>query len=301
MYSRWYSLAVVFLWLLAMSWLVIGKLVPDWTIGEPPDYGRVIEAQKREGVVGWRMACNDEPLGWALSQTVALPNDLAEIESHVHFADLRTLSRKSLLGGALRQLIPGDEAVSVDARTLVRIDSLDKLLDFDTSLWQGNERLIRLRGRVDGGKLHLTFSAGSYFKPVEHSISLPPGALMSDAFSPQSQLPELRVGQTWTVPVANPLLPTQPMEILHAEVIASEPYVWGDETVQVWLVEYRSEPGYAAATDRAPRGRLWVARDGTVLKQEASLLDATLSFTRMSAAETKQMEESVDPKWSQSR
>ncbi len=44
---------------------------------------------------------------------------------------------------------------------------------------------------------------------------------------------------------------------------------------------YRSEPGRGASRAQVPRGTLWVRPDGTVLRQEAILFDAKLTFVRL--------------------
>ena len=89
MYSRWYTAAVVILWLSAMSWLVIEKVLPPLLAGDPPSYRTILEARKRQPPVGWRMALNGRRLGWALCTTGRQPNGLMEVRSRVHFVHLR--------------------------------------------------------------------------------------------------------------------------------------------------------------------------------------------------------------------
>ena len=46
MHSRWYSVAVVLLWLATMGWLVSQKVLPSLVIGEPPDYQAILAVQR---------------------------------------------------------------------------------------------------------------------------------------------------------------------------------------------------------------------------------------------------------------
>jgi len=46
-------------------------------------------------------------------------------------------------------------------------------------------------------------------------------------------------------------------------------------------VVYRSDPGHGLGSDEHPRGRLWVRRDGTVLKQQVMIFNSTMTFVRL--------------------
>jgi hypothetical protein len=76
MYSRWFNFAVMALWLATMSWLVTDKIVPRLLIGEPPRYETIVQARKKNPVVGWKMLLDGRQLGWALSEAKTLENDL---------------------------------------------------------------------------------------------------------------------------------------------------------------------------------------------------------------------------------
>jgi hypothetical protein len=113
-------------------------------------------------------------------------------------------------------------------------------------------------------------------------VYLPQDALVGDALSPQTRLPKLRVGQTWTVPVYSPFRPPRcPLEILQATVERNEGITWNGRKVEAWLVVYSSDPGAGLDSAKTSRGKLWVRHDGTVLKQELMILSSRLSFVRL--------------------
>jgi hypothetical protein len=60
-----------------------------------------------------------------------------------------------------------------------------------------------------------------------------------------------------------------------------EPIAWNGSMYDTWVVVYRSEPGKGASRTQTPRGMLWVRPDGTVLRQEATLLDTKITFIRL--------------------
>jgi hypothetical protein len=130
-----------------------------------------------------------------------------------------------------------------------------------------------------------------------YEVPLPPKSLLSDALSPQTRLPGLHIGQSWSVPIFNPLWPTKsPIEIITATVESSEPLCWSGVVENAWLVVYRHDSGSAKAGQNV-KGRLWVRRDGAVLQQEAMLFDSPVIFVRMADKESAKLIEMIGPRW----
>ncbi len=297
MHSRWYNVAVIVLWLSTMSWLMARKVLPPLLVGEPPGYDRIIEAQRREPLVGWRMALGGRPLGWALSTTSPLPSGSTEICSRVHFdaIPLRDITPDWLhpLFGLLERATP---TLEMDVQSTLTIDALHRLSRFESAVrFDPLDDPIKLRGTIDGSQLKLAVFTGDSWHASE--MHFPHGALLGSAFSPQTQLPGLRAGQTWTVPAYSPLRPRNPVEILQATVEGTEPTDWGGRTEETWLVVYRSDPGVAIGHDARPRGRLWVRRDGTVLKQQVMIFNATMTFVRLPDDQAASLSKAVEGRW----
>ena len=293
MYSRWFNMAVVMLWLVSMTWLVQEKVLPTLREGEPPSYRTIVEAQRKNPVVGWKMSLDGHELGYALSEAKGLEDGLTEIHSRVHFDNLPLEKMLPAWLKAILQLSdykPLDNNLSMDTVGLLTIDPLGRLTDFESTLRiDPLAGTIKLQGTVEGTKLKVTATLSG----VSHSTEayMPPKALVADAFSPQTQLPGLRQGQTWKVPVYSPLRPpSNPMEILEAKVERLDLVKWNGRTEELWLVEYRRDSGFGFGGRAKPQGRLWVRRDGTVLKQQMMIMNSTLTFVRMTdeeAAESK--------------
>ena len=298
MNSNWFNAAVVMLWLATMSWLVKEQFLPPLLIGEPPSYSRLIEAQKHVPV-GWRISLSGRRLGWALSETVLQPTGLTEIRGRVHFD---AVPLETIMPGWMHALSHLTEqpigTLRMDATSLLTIDSLGKLASLDSAVrLDPMSELIHMRGIVEGQQLQLTVSSGSV--SFNRDIDLPEDALFCDALSPQSQLPGLRLYQKWTVPIFSPLHPAKtPLEIIHANVDSREFVFWNGMMQDCWLVVYRSDSGTEAANNQdQPRGRLWVARDGTVLRQQVLLFDAVITFDRLTDAEAKTLAQAAGSYW----
>ncbi len=295
MYSRWVNLAVVLLWLATMGWLVKSKVLPPLLVGDPPSYQTILDPQQREPPVGWRVAMNERTVGWALTTTTVQPDGLVEIGSHVHFDEVPL---EELTPGWLRSLLRWVDKPSLqqamDAKSVLFLDPLGRLTRFESTIGIGAaEDLLSLKGEVVGSQVMLSVRSGEFLYRSE--VRLPARALTGDALQPQTRLPGLRQGQAWTVPVYSPLRPpNSPMEILHAEVEGHDLLLWEDRTERVWLVVYRDDPGAALGGRKETRGRLWVRRDGTVLKQEVSLFGSEITFSRVPQNEVAALEAIAD-------
>ncbi|OHB70676.1 MAG: hypothetical protein A2V70_06150, partial [Planctomycetes bacterium RBG_13_63_9] len=241
MYGRWFNISVVILWLSAMGWLVSQKVLPPLLVGEPPNYRTILAAQQRQPTVAWRMAFNGRQLGWALSTISRLPDEVTEIRSLVHFDELPLAE---MTPGWLRTLLRWTKQPNIklqmDARSTLAIDPLGRLSRFESAVrLDPVDDVVKLYGIVDGSQLRLEVCSGDF--SYHALVHLPSDSLPEDALSPQTQLPGLRAGQTWTVPVYSPLRPpNEPLEILQAKVEGIESLVWDGRSVETWLVVYRS-------------------------------------------------------------
>jgi hypothetical protein len=298
MHGRWFNSGVVLLWLATMSWLVKEKVLPPLLVGEPPNLSKIVKAQELDPPVGWRILCNDRRFGWALSDAKLQPNDLTDIRGRVH---IRALKLTETMSGGLRALCKllgqSIDQLQMDAWSVVTVDPLGGLVEFNSTVQLEPSRdVLSVSGTVEGSQLHLQFRAGG--ASVRTETFLPAHALLSDALSPQTQLPGLRAGQSWSVPVYSPLLPTSgPLEIIYATVEEIEPILWNGETYDTWVVVYRSEPKSETGAHQTPRGKLWVRRDGTVLKQQVLFFDTLISFIRLSDDETIRLTARTGPEW----
>ena len=289
MYSRWYSVAVVLLWLATMTWLITQKVLPALLVGEPPNYRTILEAGRDDLVVGWRMTWDGRPLGWALNTRTPLPQGMTEVQSRIHFTELPLQDlTPDWLHGLLDPKGQLPVELQMDVKSTLVFDSLGQLSRFESSAgFQAMEALIKVRGMIDAGELTLSVRSGDFTYQPE-PIPFAGRSMLSDALSPQTHLPGLREGQTWTVKVYSPLRPPSgpldppPLDILEAEVVETERIHWDGQQVDTWHVVYRVDRGAQTGRDRNPRGEAWVrCGDGTVLKQKATVFNSTLIFVRL--------------------
>jgi hypothetical protein len=290
MYSRFFNIVVFLMWLSTMTWLVTQKVVPSLWVGQPPNYQMIVAAQRPEPV-GWELWINNRQLGWALSTFEIQGQGLKEIHSSVHFDDLPLQELTSGWGRAVFRLIDQPSSkFEMDVKSILTIDSLGKLLRFDSRIQlEPLKNVLRMQGIVDGMQLRVEVRSGDFSYSTE--LPLPQHALLSDSLSPQTQLPNLAIGQTWSVPALSPLRPTSNlMEMLHALVEKKEPIYWNMEIYDAFLVVYHTDPGIGFGSRSPAHGKLWVLDDGTVIKQQTMIFDTVLSFVRMNSSDTARLE-----------
>lgn len=295
MHSRWYEFAVVTLWLATMGWLVTQKVLPTLMVGDPPSTKSMLEARKPDVPLCWRVSWNGRELGWAMSNTLRQPDNSTKIRSVVHFDELPLADMiPDLLKGLIPDLKKVGNQVQMETRNVLLFSAENKLEGFDSAVrFDPIQNAVEVHGVVEGAMLSVGVRAGDF--NYETDMRMPPQAMLSDALSPEVSLPGLHRDQTWSVKVYSPLRPpTSPIEIMQARVERMESLSWGDRRVDVWLVTYSPDSGSLLRRTDRPRSKLWVKRDGTVLKQESSLFDSVMTFVRMPDDEAAKLAATVE-------
>ena len=168
-------------------------------VGQPPSYQAIVDAQKKEPV-GWSLWINDKQLGWALSTVREQDQGPKEIRSYIHFDELPIEQLTSGWSRALFRLIEQPSGkYEMDVQNVLTIDSLGKLLRFDSRIQlQPLRNILRMQGVVDGQQLQVEIRSGNFSYSCD--VSLPQNAMLNDALSPLTRLPDLSIGQSWAVP-----------------------------------------------------------------------------------------------------
>lgn len=286
-----YTPVVIVFWCVTTGWLTAAKILPAWQSGSPPGQQALYATGSSLVPVAWTVSCNDEPIGWALTRTARAANRGLTVDSHLHFDRLPW--DEMLPGWAsllMQKVVPRDDSAAFDARGRLAIDEQGQLRSFSSVVTlPATDQPLVLAGTVAGGTVTISVTAGEMrYETTRH---LPSNLMIGDELSPQATLPGLHEGRRWTVPVSNPLRAGRsPLEILHAEVGGEETIYWEGGLVRAHVVSYREDP----TSDGEPRCRLWVGRDGRVLRQEAALLGARVMFVRRPDEEAARMAAAAD-------
>jgi len=292
MFGRLFTGAVIVLWLASMTWLLGEKVIPPLLGGDPPDYlGELAHVSQESPPDAWRLRWKERTIGFAASELVPRA-DGVDRHSFVEFEELPLDSLLSELIGPLSAVVKPflegarDLRVNLLAATRMRFNSEKRLTGFDTTMDLGDFRdFLKVQGAVAAdGTLSLEAqvmpSSGPRGHTIRQTLKLPPEALLESSLAPRSQLRNLQVGQTWTIPVYRAFPPNSPVQILQAEVEKHDVIIWGTEEVEAFAVTYRADAGSGLHATREPVSREWVRRDGVVLRQEVSFSGLRIVFER---------------------
>ena len=295
-----FNVVVVLFWLATMSWLVIAKIVPPLRVGEPPDYASIIEGTDDETPNCWTIRMDGRTVGWAANKLVRRPEGITELYSRVYLGHLPINElAPSWLSSVLKPVFPNLERLDVDKQSWFVIDPLGRLAEFESRVRLADiPDAIRVQGQVENSKLKLIVKSGdvgaTFYQP------LTPNSPMNDELSPQARMPNLRVGQKWTVPLYSPFRsPHSPMEILQASVESKTTLTWAGEPTAVHLVVYRGDAGSGPSSGQT-RGRMWVRDDGLVLRQEVGVFKSPVQFERLPDDDARQLWQSLPDDWRKS-
>jgi hypothetical protein len=301
-FSRWYIIAVALFWMAAMGWLFQQKLLPPLLVGDPPSYRTILNENRADNLpIQWDVFLNDRRLGSATTRTQRQKENVSEIHSTVDLQELPLREIAPAVFTLISKLLgegsgSSDSKVSIHAESTLQVDPLGHPASFRSTIklrpsddlissrspLAGMNLTLSMRGQVVADQMEIKVKFGDFERQTE--IYLPADALIGDVLSPPNFLPELRVGQTWTVPIYSPFRdPREPMEVLHATVERKELMRWHEELVHTLVVAYRGDPGRGMSGDQTIRAQAWVDLQGQVIKQEVALPTAKLQFIRSAA------------------
>jgi hypothetical protein len=264
---------VVLLWAGTMSWLMVARILPPLFHGEPPAHG----IATRDEPVCWQIEYRDEPIGYAVSQVVPGALGTTEVYSRVL---LEQIGLRELAPQWMGSLVRGIGKISVDTRSRMVLDSLGSLSSFETKVRLNDMPLVmKVIGRVEGAELRLKIQSGEITHELNYPV--PSEGLLANELTPEPKLLQVYVGRKWRQEVFSPFRPpTNSMEVQQAEVVEEVMIDHRGEHVRARKIEFRSLTAPGVSADNTLRGVVWVAEDGTVLRQDIYLMNAKLRFVR---------------------
>lgn len=291
MSNRIFIAVVIFLWLGTMAWLLVDKVLPPLLVGNPPEYVPPVSETEDDLPICWHVLWNDKPLGWAANKVTSGVEGVTEVHSRVV---LNRLPLEEMTPVWLKPFVSQMGKINMDARSRLEFDPLGRLSAFRTIVRMDEAvEAIQMHGTIENSQLRLTVRSGELVYKVEQYLAA--GSLLGSDLSPQTHLPGLHVGQSWTMPIYSPFHPpNSPLDILQATVEQNELISWNGQPVKAWVVVYRNGEGSGYFGFRDYRGKLWVRHDGAVLRQEARVFDSILAFVRMSDDEAATLVETTE-------
>ena len=193
------------------------------------------------------------------------------------------------MSAVIRPFLQDSRGVDLDMliATRMRFDQARRLKSFETVIdLPDYPEFLTVDGTLQAnGKLdlvaHLAGGPTENGRDFRYSVQLPPEALVEGSLSPRSELKDLHIGQSWTIPVFRAFPPNSPVQIVQAKVEKHEIVLWENEEVETFEVVYRTDAGSGVNATRRPLSREWIRpADGKVLRREIRFSGIEMVFER---------------------
>jgi hypothetical protein len=258
---RLVSLAILVYWCIAAFCLLTWEVLPELTLGYPPDLRAIAAAGDAARPVPWSIQIIDDPkaadvrrsIGTAVTASKRLPDGWFELTSRVNFD----------AGGLLKGTAFATKAsVRLELVSVYRVDPSGNLRSFDMKVTpvDSTETLFTVQGRLKGEVMEVVSKGPIPVLNRELRFAYEPRSVVHDALGPLDRLPGLHLGQRWDTRVVNPF--TGQVEAVRVEVQRRDLIHWNGEPVSAFEVVHHSGPVTA---------RTWVRADGVILRQEVPL------------------------------
>jgi hypothetical protein len=255
--SRLMSLLILVYWSIAAFCLLKWDVLPELSMGYPPDLRGIAFASDSKRPVRWSILVLDgtgtesgRTVGEAVTTSKRQADGWFEMTNRVDF-DAGNLLRGTMLG--MRDSVP----VQVKSRYLV--DPSGNLQNFDLRVTAKDfgEELVHITGKLHQGKMEIVSRGPLPILNKSLSIKYEPRSVVSDILGPLDRLPGLHVGQRWDMEVVNPF--SGQVEHVRVEVTRATMIHWAGNPEKTYEVEQKVS-GF--------RMRTWVRPDGVILRQE---------------------------------
>jgi hypothetical protein len=283
--SRLVSLAILVYWCLAAFCLLTSEILPELSLGYPPDLRAIASAGNDSRPVTWNIQVMDDPkspdvlrsVGEAVTVSKRLEDGWFELSSRVGF------DAGGLLQGRPFGTKPG---VRLEIRSIYRVDSSGNLHSFDVKVTprDSTEILFTVSGRLEKGVMEVVSLGPVPMLNQKLSFPYEPQSVVHDALGPLDRLPGLHLGQRWDSRVVNPF--TGQVEQVRVEVQRRILIHWNGEPVSAFEVVQHAGPLTA---------RTWVRPDGVIIRQEVPFPFVRLVLERIPEAPAANLAEGARP------
>lgn len=254
-------------WVVAAAALFRRDILPDLGMVPPPDLRSVAGVDEPDpGPSEWNLSVIEKeegsrdstlrPVGHATTSTQRDSDGTTTLKGQVTF-DSDGLLRGTGLDPGLA-LIRGWGRLEID--TTCKVDPVGHLDAFVIVARQagGANSLLTINAQVVGHTIEVVARAlGPFGQSWHQSLPYEPRGLVQNSLGPIDRLPGLQVGQRWDTDVVNPI--TGGASRVRTEVTGKVPLQWNNQIVTTLEVVQTMDPF---------RTRIWVRRDGVVLRQE---------------------------------
>jgi hypothetical protein len=266
------SLVILVYWSIAAFCLLKWDVIPEWSLGNPPDLRAIALAGAPNRPVRWSIEVVDDPrtpdtrraVGEAVTSSSRQHDGWYELTSQVEFD----------AGGLLRGTPFATRTnIRLKIASQYHVDPSGNLRNFDLQVKShefANE-LIRVKGQLKGQSMEITSRGPVSLLNKDLRFDYEPRSVVHDVLGPLDRLPGLHVGQKWATRLINPF--SGQVERVRVEVARRTVIHWDGNPVTTFEVVQSMGPLAM---------RTWVRADGVILRQEVPFPFVRLVLERRS-------------------
>ncbi len=259
--SRLVSLTILIYWSVAAFCLFTWDVLPELTMGYPPDLRAITFASDSSRPVRWSIQVMGDPrspdarrtVGEAVTTAKRRPDGWYEMTSRVEF------EAGELLRGTLFATRANPR---IHIESTYRVEPSGNLHDFDLRVKsrEFGDELIDIQGQVKGNTMEIISRGPMEVLNKDMKFEYEPRSVVQDVLGPFDRLPGLQVGQRWESRIINPF--TRKVDTVRARVVRRTHIDWDANPVDTFEIEQKIS-GMTMKT--------WVRTDGMILRQEVPL------------------------------
>jgi hypothetical protein len=252
------SLLLLIYWSIAAFCLLKWDVLPELSMGYPPDLRGIAFASEPDRPVRWSIQVvegagteNHRTIGEAVTSSKRQADGWYEMSSRVDF------DADDLLHGTILAMRGG--SLPVQVRSRYHIDPSGNLQNFDLRVASkdNQDELVHVSGKLNRGFMDIESRGPLPILNRVFHFKYEPRSVVSDILGPLDRLPGLHLGQRWDMQVVNPF--TGRVEQVRVEVTRRTVIHWAGNPEPTHEVEQKVS---------GLRMRTWVRPDGVILRQE---------------------------------
>lgn len=244
-------------WLICTSILVCRDVLPEYLVGEPPDWKRMVNKPETQPS-RWLIAVDE---GGEKNRVVGQAfNEIKKrADGGISFISRVKIDAKGLFQGTPLQVAESTKFQFVNTTSVTPQGLLDQIRAEVLVEELGEKPILVIQAMpTSQNKLDIRFNSSiSALLNFRQVIDYAPKEMVRGGLEPIDQLPGLRIGQRWTTQILQPM--TARSDSIKSEVIALNRIFWNGNPTEVFVVEHKAST-FSAKT--------WVRRDGLVLRQQ---------------------------------
>lgn len=256
--SRFMSLAILVYWSIAAFCLLTWDVIPELTLGYPPDMRAIAGAGDSSKPVRWSIQVVDDPKLPEARRTVGETVTSSSRKRDGWF-ELRSLAEFDA-GGLLKgTAFATRTSMRLGVESRYHVDPVGNLRSFDLRVHPRDtaEALIDVTGQLRGSTMEIVSHGPVPLLNHKWTFQYEPRSTVLDALGPLDRLPGLHVGQRWETRIINPF--SGQVDRVKVEVTRRSLIHWDGMPVTTLEVVQHVAPLSV---------RTWVRTDGVILRQE---------------------------------